>query len=88
MLIFAHFFFIGVEFGNPQRKARPWNSGGKSGTTSRSLSGKVTALDHQSILISSIWMAGKDQCSPAEVKGICYYSQQDVSVCIIFYFIF
>jgi hypothetical protein len=69
-----------VDYGFPQsgRKIRPWNGGGNY--VKRSLSGKITALDHQSILISSVWMAGKTQCCPAEVKGICYYSQQDVSV--------
>ena len=69
-----------VDYGSPQfgRKIRPWNGGGNN--VKRSLSGKITALDHQSILISSVWMAGKTQCCPAEVKGICYYSQQDVSV--------
>mmetsp|Transcript_26691 Transcript_26691/g.39732 ORF Transcript_26691/g.39732 Transcript_26691/m.39732 type:complete len:103 (+) Transcript_26691:68-376(+) len=61
------------------RKVRPWN-GGKSESTQRSISGKITAFDHQSILITSVWMAGKTQCCPAEVKGICYYSLQDVSL--------
>jgi hypothetical protein len=72
-----------VEYGSPPngRKVRPWNGGGtKKEISQRSLSGKITALDHQSILISSVWMAGKTQCCPAEVKGISYYSQQDVSV--------
>jgi 1-phosphatidylinositol-3-phosphate 5-kinase len=71
-----------VDYGQPPqgRKAvRPWN-GGNSDKLQRSLSGKITALEHQSILISSVWMAGKTQCCPAEVKGICYYSQQDVSL--------
>mmetsp|Transcript_9237 Transcript_9237/g.17384 ORF Transcript_9237/g.17384 Transcript_9237/m.17384 type:complete len:2047 (+) Transcript_9237:105-6245(+) len=71
-----------VDYGMPpqSRKAvRPWN-GGNFDSSQRSLSGKVTALEHQSILISSVWMAGKTQCCPAEVKGICYYSQQDVSL--------
>ena len=65
------------------RKSRPWNGGnlskGKIDLT-RSISGKVTAFDHQSILITSVWMTGKVQCCPAEVKGICYYSLQDVSL--------
>ena len=71
-----------VDYGQPPqgRKAvRPWN-GGNMDKLQRSLSGKITALEHQSILISSVWMAGKTQCCPAEVKGICYYSQQDVSL--------
>ena len=71
-----------VEYGPPPqgRKAvRPWN-GGNADSTTRSLSGKITALEHQSILISSVWMAGKTQCCPAEVKGICYYSEKDVSL--------
>lgn len=70
-----------VEFGPPPngRKARPWN-GGKNDPNQRSLSGKITTLDHQAILITSIWMTEKTQCCPAEVKGICYYSMQDVSL--------
>jgi len=71
-----------VEYGQPPqgRKAiRPWN-GGNMESTHWSLSGKITALEHQSILISSVWMAGKTQCCPAEVKGICYYSEKDVSL--------
>lgn len=70
-----------VDFGNPpnNRKARPWN-GGKNDSSQRSLSGKITPLDHQAILITSVWMTEKTQCCPAEVKGICYYSTQDVSL--------
>ncbi len=69
-----------VDFGNPHnRKARPWN-GGKNDPSQRSLSGKITPLDHQAILITSVWMTEKTQCCPAEVKGICYYSMQDVSL--------
>ena len=70
-----------VNFGQPasSRKVRPWN-GGKSDPSQRSLSGKVTPLDQQAILITSVWMTNKTQCCPAEVKGICYYSSQDVSL--------
>ncbi|KAL7555127.1 hypothetical protein ACHAWF_018762, partial [Thalassiosira exigua] len=70
-----------VDFGQPpnNRKARPWN-GGKNDPSQRSLSGKITPLDHQAILITSVWMTDKTQCCPAEVKGICYYSMQDVSL--------
>lgn len=70
-----------VDFGQPpsSRKVRPWN-GGKSDPTQRSISGKITPLDHQAILITSVWMTNKTQCCPAEVKGICYYSMQDVSL--------
>ena len=70
-----------IDYGEPPhgRKVRPWN-GGKNDTSQRSLSGKITAFDHQSILITSVWMLGKNQCCPAEVKGICYYSVQDVSL--------
>lgn len=69
-----------VDFGQPSsnRKVRPWN-GGKD-PAQRSLSGKITPLDHQAILITSVWMTDKTQCCPAEVKGICYYSMQDVSL--------
>lgn len=71
-----------VEYGDPPhgRKTRPWNGGAKKDKNQKSMSGKITALDHQSILIASVWMAGKSQCCPAEVKGIMYYSKQDVSV--------
>ena len=70
-----------VDFGPPphNRKARPWN-GGKADPAQRSLSGKITPLDHQAILITSVWMTDQTQCCPAEVKGICYYSVQDVSL--------
>ena len=70
-----------IDYGEPPhgRRIKPWN-GGKNDTSQRSLSGKITAFDHQSILITSVWMLGKNQCCPAEVKGICYYSVQDVSL--------
>jgi len=35
---------------------------------------------HQQLLLTSVWMKDKIQCSPAEVKRITYYSPQDVSV--------
>jgi len=41
---------------------------------------RITAFDHQSILVSSVWLAHSAQCSPAEVKGICFYTPQDVSL--------
>jgi 1-phosphatidylinositol-3-phosphate 5-kinase len=70
-----------VDYGNPPagRKVRPWN-GGNNDAAQRSISGNITALDHQSILITSVWMTDKTQCCPAEVKGIHYYSRQDVSL--------
>jgi 1-phosphatidylinositol-3-phosphate 5-kinase len=71
-----------VDYGTPpsNRKIRPWNGGSNNEGSQRSISGQVTAFDHQSILISSVWMTDKTQCCPAEVKGICYYSMQDVSL--------
>jgi hypothetical protein len=71
-----------VDYGSPpsSRKIRPWNGGSNNEGTQRSISGQITAFDHQSILISSVWMTDKTQCCPAEVKGICYYSMQDVSL--------
>lgn len=71
-----------VDYGSPHtsRKVRPWNGGSSNEGSQRSISGQVTAFDHQSILISSVWMTDKTQCCPAEVKGICYYSMQDVSL--------
>ena len=79
---YSHIYLLIFLFsGQPpnNRKARPWN-GGKNDPDQRSLSGKITTLDHQAILITSIWMTEKSQCCPAEVKGICYYSMQDVSL--------
>lgn len=71
-----------VDYGGPpnNRKIRPWNGGTNNEGIQRSISGQVTAFDHQSILITSVWMTDKTQCCPAEVKGICYYSMQDVSL--------
>lgn len=71
-----------VDYGSPppgRKMVRPWN-GGSNENSQRSLSGEITAFDHQSILITSVWMTEKTQCCPAEVKGICYYSLQDVSL--------
>lgn len=70
-----------VDYGQPGggKKVRPWN-GGSSESLPRLESGEITAFDHQSILITSVWMTEKTQCCPAEVKGICYYSLQDVSL--------
>lgn len=70
---------ICVDYGSPPsgRKVRPWNG---QDVQQRSISGQTTCLDHQSILITSVWMTDKTQCCPAEVKGICYYSLQDVSL--------
>jgi len=71
-----------VDYGSPpnNRKIRPWNGGTNNEGIQRSISGQVTSFDHQSILITSVWMTDKTQCCPAEVKGICYYSMQDVSL--------
>ena len=71
-----------VDYGKPAggRKIRPWNGGSNNEGSQRSISGQITAFDHQSILITSVWMTDKTQCCPAEVKGICYYSLQDVSL--------
>jgi TCP-1/cpn60 chaperonin family/FYVE zinc finger len=72
-----------VDYGQPPdgRKIRPWNGGGKNELSlPRGDPGELSAVDHQSILITSVWMTEKTQCCPAEVKGICYYSQQDVAL--------
>ena len=68
-----------VDFGEPSngRKVRPWSGGDEF---ARPDSGEITAFDHGAILVTSIWMTEKSQCCPAEVKGICYYSLQDVSL--------
>lgn len=71
-----------VDYGSPppgRKMVRPWN-GGSNEASQKSVSGEITAFDHQSILITSVWMTEKTQCCPAEVKGICYYSLQDVSL--------
>lgn len=69
---------LAVDFGSPPvgRKVRPWNGG----NVNPNEQGEITAVEHQSILITSVWMADKSQCCPAEVKGICYYSLQDVAL--------
>ena len=69
-----------VDYGSPpsSRKIRPWNGGTNNEGIQRSISGQVTAFDHQSILITSVWMTDKTQCCPAEVKGICYYSMHTI----------
>ena len=59
------------------RKVRPWNG---EDEYARQDNGDITAFDHGAILVTSIWMTEKSQCCPAEVKGICYYSLQDVSL--------
>jgi hypothetical protein len=72
-----------VDYGSPPggRKVRPWNGGSSTvDMTSVSRPGELTAFDHQAILITSVWMTDKSQCCPAEVKGICYYSLQDVAL--------
>ena len=72
-----------VDYGQPPdgRKIRPWNGGGKNESSlPRGDPGELSAVDHQSFLITSVWMTEKTQCCPAEVKGICYYSQQDVAL--------
>jgi hypothetical protein len=59
------------------RQVRPWNG---SDATPSPESAEINAFDHQSILVTSVWMTEKTQCCPAEVKGICYYSLQDVAL--------
>ena len=50
-----------VDYGQPpsNRKIRPWNGGSSNEASQRSISGQITAFDHQSILISSVWMTDK-----------------------------
>lgn len=69
---------LAVDYKSPTqgRRNRPWNGGN---TTNENVS-EITAFDHQAILITSVWMTDKSQCCPAELKGICYYSMQDVSL--------
>lgn len=71
---------LAVDYGKPpgDRKVRPWNGGLEQ--TQKSDSSELSAFDHQAILITSVWMTDRTQCCPAEVKGICYYSLQDVAL--------
>lgn len=80
-LKYAHSSSLCVNYGQPPmgNKTRPWN-GGTTDQLPLLGSAEVTAFDHQSILITSVWMTEKTQCCPAEVKGICYYSLQDVAL--------
>jgi hypothetical protein len=68
-----------VNYGNAPagRIVRPWNG---SDPTPSPEGVEINAFDHQAILITSVWMTDKTQCCPAEVKGICYYSLQDVAL--------
>jgi len=38
----------------------------------------TTARDHQSLLVTSVWMNQRIQCASAEVKAILFYTPQDV----------
>jgi 1-phosphatidylinositol-3-phosphate 5-kinase len=71
---------ICVDYDHPPlgKRVRPWNGG--NGESLPKLENAITAFDHQSILITSVWMTERTQCCPAEVKGICYYSMQDVAL--------
>eukprot|EP00617_Octactis_speculum_P008424 CAMPEP_0185789768 /NCGR_PEP_ID=MMETSP1174-20130828/152742_1 /TAXON_ID=35687 /ORGANISM="Dictyocha speculum, Strain CCMP1381" /LENGTH=76 /DNA_ID=CAMNT_0028484063 /DNA_START=9 /DNA_END=236 /DNA_ORIENTATION=- len=40
----------------------------------------TTLYEHQSILVTSVWMYNRTQCAPAEVKGILYYTSQDMGL--------
>jgi TCP-1/cpn60 chaperonin family len=73
---------LAVDYGKPAdgRKVRPWNGGNAESSLPRMESGELSAFYHQAILMTSIWMTEKTQCCPAEVKGICYYSLQDVAL--------
>ena len=74
---------LAVDYGKMPfgRNLRPW-SGNTAWDKHRpdNAGSRVTTFDHQSILVTSVWLAGNVQCSPAEVKGICYYTDQDVSL--------
>lgn len=71
-----------VHYGNAEdgRSIKPWNGGNTTESLPRLDPNELSAVDHQAILITSVWMTGKSQCCPAEVKGICYYSLQDVAL--------
>jgi len=66
---------LAVSYGKVKGR-RPWNGSDHIVDTSM----PVSALDHPSILITSVWMTAQTQCCPAEIKGISYYSQQDVAL--------
>ena len=40
----------------------------------------TSAFDHQMLLVTSVWMSQRTQCASAEVKGVLYYTPQDVSL--------
>lgn len=40
----------------------------------------TSAFDHQMLLVTSVWMSHRTQCASAEVKGVLYYTPQDVSL--------
>ncbi len=79
-----------VEYGAPPqgRKIRPWNGGAKKDKYHRSLSGKITALDHQSILIASVWMAGQSQVSIPMFVFWLFQSNYMFFFCLINTFLF
>lgn len=61
---------LGVDYGKPPEGrsiARPWN-GTIEQQSQRIDPLNMTAMDHQAILITSVWMTDRTQCCPAEVK--------------------
>ncbi|CAM9557937.1 unnamed protein product, partial [Chrysoparadoxa australica] len=41
---------------------------------------RTSPEEHQNLLMTSVWMTQCHQCCPAEVKGISYYTTQDLSL--------
>ena len=61
---------LAVDYGTlPEGRSivRPWN-GGMEQQSQRIDPMSMTAMDHQAILITSVWMTDRTQCCPAEVK--------------------
>ncbi|GMH93596.1 hypothetical protein TL16_g12674, partial [Triparma laevis f. inornata] len=81
---------LGVDYGRQpfgvSKNVRPWC--GSHGTYSKHCPKgcPVSAFDHQGILVTSMWLASEQnstqmtQCSASEVKGISYYTDQDVTL--------
>jgi len=57
------------------QERRPKRFFGSNGSNHRS-----TPLEHQGLLVCSVWMSSTMQCVPAELKEIVYYSAKDVSL--------
>jgi len=67
---------LAVDFGDGAIHSQAFSSG--AGTHVIKNLPVTSAFDHQSLLVTSVWMSQRAQCASAEVKGILYYTPQDV----------